>query len=64
MVRANAWMFQQVLATGVHGIMLTHADTPGAMRAMVEAVRPPANRRWAGINEAARRARRGTPAPI
>jgi hypothetical protein len=27
-VRANAWMFYQVLATGVHGIMLTHADTP------------------------------------
>ena len=32
-VHANAWMFQQVLATGVHGIMLTHADTPGAIRA-------------------------------
>ncbi|HMB79046.1 MAG TPA: hypothetical protein VKI43_03225, partial [Vicinamibacterales bacterium] len=27
-VRANAWMFQQVLATGVHGILLCHADTP------------------------------------
>jgi hypothetical protein len=25
-VRANAWMFQQVLATGVHGILLCHAD--------------------------------------
>src|SRR5438552_466868 len=41
-VRANAWMFQQVLATGVHGIMLTHADSPGAVRALVEAVRFPA----------------------
>lgn len=40
-VRANAWMFQQVLATGVHGILLTHADTPGAVRAFVEAVRLP-----------------------
>jgi 4-hydroxy-2-oxoheptanedioate aldolase len=40
-VRANAWMFQQVLATGVHGIMLTHADTPGAVRAFVEGVRFP-----------------------
>src|ERR1700690_2710619 len=29
-VRANAWMFSQVLATGVHGVLLTHADTPGA----------------------------------
>ena len=35
-VRANAWMFQQVLAAGVHGIMLTHADTPGAIRAFVK----------------------------
>src|SRR3954469_24773344 len=25
-VRANAWMFAQVLATGVHGILLCHAD--------------------------------------
>src|SRR5579871_841114 len=40
-VRANAWMFSQVLATGVHGILLTHADTPGAVRAFVEAVRLP-----------------------
>ena len=40
-VRANAWMFQQVLATGVHGILLCHADTPGAVRAFVEAVRFP-----------------------
>src|SRR4026209_667400 len=42
-VRANAWMFHQVLATGVHGILLCHADTPGAVRAFVEAVRSPAN---------------------
>src|SRR5713101_6478339 len=40
-VRANAWMFNQVLATGVHGIMLTHADTPGAIRAFVELSRLP-----------------------
>ena len=40
-VRANAWMFQQVLATGVHGVLLCHADTPGAVRAFVEAVRLP-----------------------
>jgi 4-hydroxy-2-oxoheptanedioate aldolase len=41
-VRANAWMFHQVLATGVHGILLCHADTPGAVRAFIEAVRFPA----------------------
>jgi 4-hydroxy-2-oxoheptanedioate aldolase len=40
-VRANAWMFEQVLATGVHGILLVHAQTPGAVRALVEAVRYP-----------------------
>src|SRR5579864_6526970 len=52
-VRANAWMFQQVLATGVHGIMLTHADTPGAIRAFVEAVRLPIHKQGLdkGINE-------------
>src|SRR5580692_3009713 len=32
-VRANSWMFEQVLATGVHGILLVHAQTPGAVRA-------------------------------
>ena len=40
-VRANAWMFQQVLATGVHGVLLTHAETPGAIRAFIEACRFP-----------------------
>src|SRR5690349_175163 len=47
-VRANAWMFQQVLATGVHGIMLTHADTPGAIKAFVEAVRFPIHKEGVG----------------
>jgi 4-hydroxy-2-oxoheptanedioate aldolase len=40
-VRANSWMFQQVLAAGVHGIMLTHADNPGAIKAFIEGVRFP-----------------------
>ncbi|MGO9254690.1 MAG: aldolase/citrate lyase family protein [Bryobacteraceae bacterium] len=47
-VRANAWMFQQVLAAGVHGIMLTHADTPGAIRAFIEAVRLPNHKEGIG----------------
>jgi 4-hydroxy-2-oxoheptanedioate aldolase len=61
-VRANAWMFQQVLATGVHGIMLTHADTPGAIRAFVESVRLPIHKQGLdkGINEG-RRGAHGTP---
>ncbi len=61
-VRANAWMFQQVLATGVHGIMLTHADSPGAVRAFVEAARFPIHKQGVdkGINEG-RRGAHGTP---
>ena len=49
-VRANAWMFEQVLGTGVHGILLVHADTPGAVRALVEAVRYP--NREQGVGQA------------
>ncbi|MBI3494048.1 MAG: hypothetical protein HY047_20060, partial [Acidobacteria bacterium] len=49
-VRGNAWMFQQVLATGVHGVLLCHADTPGAVRAFVEAVRFPANGGRRGVH--------------
>lgn len=49
-VRANAWMFQQVLATGVHGILLCHADTPGAVRAFVEAVRFPSHGGRRGVH--------------
>jgi 4-hydroxy-2-oxoheptanedioate aldolase len=45
-----------VLATGVHGILLTHADTPGAVRAFVEAVRLPIHKQGLdkGINEGRR----------
>ena len=40
-VRANAWQFRQILARGVHGILLCHADTPGAVKAFVESCRYP-----------------------
>jgi 4-hydroxy-2-oxoheptanedioate aldolase len=56
-VRANAWMFQQVLATGVHGILLCHADTPGAVRAFVEAVRLPIHKQ--GVDHGISEGRRG-----
>jgi 4-hydroxy-2-oxoheptanedioate aldolase len=56
-VRANAWMFQQVLATGVHGILLTHADTPGAVRAFVESVRLPIHKQ--GVDRGISEGRRG-----
>ena len=61
-VRANSWMFYQVLATGVHGILLCHADTPGAVRAFIEASRFPVHKQGVdkGINEG-RRGAHGTP---
>ena len=40
-MRANAWMVKQLLALGVHGLLLCHAETPGAVRAFVEAARYP-----------------------
>src|SRR3954467_5542965 len=49
-VRANAWMFNQVLATGVHGVLLTHADDPAAVRAFVEAIRFPMHKQGVGEN--------------
>jgi 4-hydroxy-2-oxoheptanedioate aldolase len=56
-VRANAWMFHQVLATGVHGILLCHADSPGAVRAFVESVRFPTHQQ--GVNKGISEGRRG-----
>jgi 4-hydroxy-2-oxoheptanedioate aldolase len=62
-VRANAWMFNQVLATGVHGVLLTHADDPGAVRAFVEACRFPIHHEGVGQNglEEGRRGVHGNP---
>jgi 4-hydroxy-2-oxoheptanedioate aldolase len=43
MVRANSWVIKQVLASGVHGMILCHAETPGAVKAFVEYSRYPFN---------------------
>src|SRR3984893_5670073 len=40
-VRFNAWQFRQILARGVHGILLCQAESAGAVRAFVEACRFP-----------------------
>jgi 4-hydroxy-2-oxoheptanedioate aldolase len=40
-VRVNAWQFRQILARGVHGILLCHAETPAAVQAFVECCRYP-----------------------
>lgn len=40
-IRANAWQIRQLLARGVHGLLLCHAETPGAVKAFVESARYP-----------------------
>jgi 4-hydroxy-2-oxoheptanedioate aldolase len=53
-MRTNAWVVQQVLAAGVHGILLCHARTPGAVKAFVEATRYPFAEKVAGLDEGLR----------
>ncbi|HAA77580.1 TPA: hypothetical protein DCE37_20910 [Candidatus Latescibacteria bacterium] len=40
-VRANAWQVRQVLSTGIHGILHTHARQTDAVKAFVEECRYP-----------------------
>jgi 4-hydroxy-2-oxoheptanedioate aldolase len=56
-MRANAWMVVQALAAGVHGLLLCHAETPGAAKAFVEAARYPFN--TIGVGEGLDVGRRG-----
>jgi 4-hydroxy-2-oxoheptanedioate aldolase len=56
-MRANAWMIKQVLATGIHGILLCHADSPAAVKVFVESVRFPTNRQ--GVGDGLDEGRRG-----
>ncbi len=37
--RVNSWMVNQVLACGIHGILLCHAESPDAIRAFVDSTR-------------------------
>lgn len=50
-VRANSWVIQQVLAAGVHGILLCHARDPVAARVMIEASRYPFAPATEGLDE-------------
>ncbi len=38
-VRANSWQFQQILARGVHSLLLCHAEDPAAVAAYIESCR-------------------------
>src|SRR3954453_7081729 len=42
-VRANAWQINHLLAAGVHGLLLCHAESAEAVAAFVSAVRYPFN---------------------
>ena len=53
-VRANAWMIQQALAAGVHGILLCNAESPEAARLMIEAARYPFAPRVDGLAQGSR----------
>ena len=56
-VRFNAWQFRQILARGVHGILLCQAESAHAVRAFVEACRYPINK--IGVDEKLSTGRRG-----
>jgi 4-hydroxy-2-oxoheptanedioate aldolase len=56
-VRANAWMLKEVLATGIHGVMLCHAQSPAAVKAFVESARFPTSR--LGVGEGVGEGKRG-----
>src|SRR6187399_804670 len=53
-LRANAWMIQQTLAAGVHGILLCNAESPEAARLMIEAARYPFAPRVEGLAQGTR----------
>ena len=56
-VRYNAWQFRQILARGVHGILLCQAETADAVRAFVESCRYPRN--MIGVGAGLERGTRG-----
>lgn len=55
MVWANAWQITHLLAAGVHGIILCHAETAAAAQAFVTAARYPVNTPGAAADVVGRR---------
>ncbi len=56
-VRFNSWQFRQILARGIHGVLLCQAEDPAAVQAFVEACRYPINR--IGVGAGLEEGRRG-----
>ena len=57
-VRANAWMVTHYLTCGVHGFVLCHAETPGAVKTLIESMRHPFHD--IGVGEGLDQGRRGS----
>jgi 4-hydroxy-2-oxoheptanedioate aldolase len=53
-MRANYWVIHQVLAAGVHGILLCHTRVPEAARLFIEATRYPFAPKVAGLDQGLR----------
>ncbi len=53
-MRANYWMVEHVLGSGVHGVLLAHARSPEVVRVLVQAARYPHAPRADGIGEGLR----------
>jgi 4-hydroxy-2-oxoheptanedioate aldolase len=49
-MRANYWVAQQVMAAGVHGILLCHAENAEAVKILVESLRYPFAERHPGLD--------------
>jgi 4-hydroxy-2-oxoheptanedioate aldolase len=56
-VRANAWIAIHYLTCGVHGLVLCHAETAGAVKALIEAIGFPFNS--IGVGQGLDQGRRG-----
>ena len=57
LIRYNAWQIRQILARGVHGILLCQAESPDAVKAFVESCRYP--RSSIGVGETLGKGTRG-----
>ena len=53
-MRANYWVAQQVMAAGVHGILLCHAESPEAVKIFVESIRYPFANKFPGLDTGVR----------
>ena len=51
---SNYWMVEQVLGSGVHGVLLAHARSPEVVKVLVQAARYPHAPRTEGIGEGLR----------